>query len=67
MKTQNRISKKVKRARVKRGWTQETLAEKANLTSRTVINVEGGKGINLGTLAAIAGALECSMADLLNP
>ena len=63
MDTGKYISKKVKRFRQEKGWTQEVLAEKAELTSRTIINVENGKGINLGTLTAIADALGCPVID----
>jgi transcriptional regulator with XRE-family HTH domain len=59
------ISKKIKMARLGKGWTQEKLAKKSNLTSRTIINVEGGKGLNVATLSAIADALECPVVDLL--
>ncbi len=43
--------------RKKRGWTQEVLAEKANITVRTIQRIENGTDVSLDTLASISNAL----------
>lgn len=65
METQFFIAKRIREARERQEWTQEKLATEAGLTSRTIINVESGKGINLGTLTKIADALKCPVAELV--
>lgn len=50
----------------KRGWTLYRLAQEANLARQTVYNLAGGssRGVQAPTLAALAGALGCSVDDL---
>ena len=66
MKPDHQIAEKIRRARQGKGWTQEKLAEEAGITSRTVINAEAGKGINLGTLSNIAFAMGYSVLEILS-
>lgn len=66
MKTEFSIAKQIRAARERQGWTQDKLAIEAEVTSRTIVNIEAGKGLNLGTLAKIANALGCPVAELLD-
>jgi len=65
MNTGKLISTRIKSARLAKGWSQKKLAEEANLTDRTISNVECGKGINFGTLVSIAEALDYHLMELL--
>lgn len=65
MDTAKIISIRVRDARIAKGWSQEKLAEEADLTSRTISNVESGKDIYLGTLISIVNALEYPLVDIL--
>jgi transcriptional regulator with XRE-family HTH domain len=49
-----------------RGWTQETLAEIAGITARTLQRVESGQGGSADTRRALARALECLDIDVFN-
>ena len=60
------IAQKIKRKRFDRQWTQEDLAKEAKLTPRTIVNIESGKSVNLGTITAIANAFECPVAELFS-
>ncbi|MCV3209632.1 helix-turn-helix domain-containing protein [Mesorhizobium sp. YC-39] len=49
-----------------RGFNQETLAEKVNLTASSISQLENGKqGFSDSTLVALARALDCRPGDLL--
>ena len=50
--------------RKKRGWTQEVLAEKANITVRTIQRIENGTDVSLDTLASISNALLVPVSEL---
>ena len=43
--------------RKKRVWTQEVLADKANITVRTFQRIDNGTDVSLDTLASISNAL----------
>lgn len=62
------IAANVRRGRARRGWSQEELAERADLTVRQLQRIERGT-LNFGvvTLVAIAAALESSATALLRP
>lgn len=54
--TSNEIALMCRLCREARGWTQEVLAEVAQVTVRTVQRIERGEGANKHTLRALAGA-----------
>lgn len=55
----------VRRAREAAGLSQERLAARAGLSTRTVARIEGGEDTTIGTLAAIARALGVAVVDLI--
>lgn len=55
----------MKRLREARGWSQEQLASKTDLNSKTLSNIENGKNALLGTIASIAKALGVQPAELI--
>lgn len=63
-----RLGEKIRRLRKDRSWTQEKLAESANVDPKTVIELEAGKRANptLQTLNKLARALKTSLEDLLS-
>src|SRR6266849_8491928 len=64
MKTEFRYGKKIKEMREARAWTQEQLAEAADIETRTVQRVERGLTRNPETLQAIAGAFNVDLERL---
>lgn len=60
--TVRRLRRAFVRLRAERGWTQEELADRAGLATRTVQHAESGRSVSLATLAALAGALGCDVA-----
>lgn len=56
---------RVRVARTAAGLTQQTLATKAGIATKTLSRIEGGEDVRLGTLTAIAVALDMTVADLL--
>jgi transcriptional regulator with XRE-family HTH domain len=61
------VGRRIKEARVMRGWTQEQLAEKVNLSSDHVSVIErGSKPPRFETFIAIANALEIDANFLLS-
>lgn len=60
------IGKRIKRARMNAGLTQQTLSELAQLSTPYVSNIEHGKTkLGLPTIIAIANALSVSVDSLL--
>ena len=59
----------IRRARLARGWTQETTAEKAGLAVRHFQDIEAGRreGIRLATIERIAKVLHVQVWQLLQP
>lgn len=56
------------RRRIAAGLSQQQLADKAGLTDATVCRIENGTvKARVGSLAALADALECSVEDLMPP
>lgn len=56
----------IERARLRRGWTQDELAEAAGVSNATVSRLENGKQeAGADTLAQIASALEQTVDSLL--
>ena len=64
MKTEIRYGTRIKEERLKRGWTQEHLAEVADVTVRTVARIEKGAVQGLESLMAIASAFEMELGKL---
>lgn len=62
-----RLAERVKRYRSARGWSQEELAERANLHRTFVSQIERAtKKSTIVTVDRIAKALEVRIGDLLN-
>ncbi len=60
------IGLRIKKARINANITQEGLANKADVSTGFINNIErGGKGMSLETLVGIANALSVSPDDLL--
>ena len=64
MKTEIRYGKRIKEERLKRGWTQEHLAEVASVTARTVARIEKDEVRGLESLMAIAAAFDLELGKL---
>lgn len=59
------LSMMVRLLRTSKGWTQETLAELAGVSSRTIQRLEDGQGGSADTLRAVARAVEAEDLDFL--
>ena len=60
------LSRNLKRLRAKRGWSQETLAERADIAPRYLQFIEAGDfGCSLAVLLRLRRALRCSWNRLL--
>ena len=61
------IAQNIKKFRQKKGWTQETLARKANISYNTIIKLEtnGIKDPRISTLKKIADVLSIEIDDLI--
>jgi len=58
---------RVRKARVERGWTQQQLAEIADLSLRTVQRVENQSAASNETISSLCAVLELERQDLLGP
>jgi transcriptional regulator with XRE-family HTH domain len=54
----------VRKLRIEKGWSQETLAEVSGLSVRTIQRTERGGNASLETLNALAAVLETDLASL---
>lgn len=61
------IGNRIKELRDRRGWTQNHLADAAELSLRTVQRIEGQHGHSAETLMAISAALDVDARDLTEP
>lgn len=62
-----KIAEKIKNERTLRGWSQEKLAQKANISLLTIGRIERlTNKPSVMTLAQIADALDMKLCDLLN-
>jgi transcriptional regulator with XRE-family HTH domain len=60
------LGRRIRKQRTQRGWTQETLAERVNVSTSFVGHVERGtRKASLETLVAIANVLDVSLDYLL--
>ena len=68
MSTENNYLKNLKSLRIKKGWTQEKLAQEAGISYHTLIKIERGdiKDPRLATLKKLSKALEISIDKLVN-
>lgn len=65
MGIKNELGKKIKRMRIKRGLTQEVLAESVNISQRTLSGIEIGENFcTAETLDKIINALETTPEEL---
>lgn len=60
-------SERVRKARIERGWTQQQLAEIADLSLRTVQRVENQSAASNETISSLCAVLELDRQDLLGP
>lgn len=67
MDVRQRLAANMKRLRKERGWSQEELADKANLDRTYISGIERiKKSPSVTVVEKIAKALECSLGDLLD-
>lgn len=67
MDVRQRLAVNVKRLRKERGWSQEALADEANLDRTYVSGIERFvKNPTVTVVERIATALKCSLGDLLD-
>lgn len=65
MNIKKQLGTKIKRIRQKRGFTQEQLAEKIDIATRTLCGIENGENfLTADTLEKICKVLNVSCADL---
>lgn len=55
------LGDRIRDERVKRGWSQATLAEKSGVSRPTIARVELGHDVSTATLSKIAAALDLSI------
>lgn len=62
-----KIGQSVRYLRIKKGFSQEELAFRANLNMNSISTLERGRNnVKIKTLYSIASALEISIEDILN-
>ncbi|WKN42172.1 helix-turn-helix domain-containing protein [Tunicatimonas pelagia] len=67
MKASDTLAQRIRGRRVQRGYSQEFLAESANISTRTLQRVEAGQTEPRGhTLIALAQALDIAVEDLMD-
>ena len=54
----------IRKYRIDRGWSQETLAELSGLSVRTIQRVERGGRVSLDSMTALANAFDVPISDL---
>lgn len=54
----------IRKHRLDKGWSQETLAEVAGLSVRTIQRIERGGSASLDSMGALAAAFDVSISDL---
>lgn len=55
---------RITQLRKHKGWTQERLAERSGVATRTIQRLEGGADANLDTLSLVADSLGVNVSDL---
>lgn len=67
MKNKNVLAERIRQRRIQRGYSQEFLAESANISIRTLQRIESGQTEPRGhTLIALAEALDIAIEDLMD-
>lgn len=68
MSTEKNYLKNLRALRIKKGWTQEKLAQESGISYHTLIKIERGdiKDPRLATLKKLSKALEVSIDKLVN-
>jgi transcriptional regulator with XRE-family HTH domain len=60
------VADNLKRLRLERGWTQQTLAERAEMSVVGIAIIEAGRSnVTIGSLVQLAVALDVDVADLV--
>ena len=63
IRTVNELGATIRRARKQRGWTQDQLAERAGISRRTLVALEGGSPRGeIGIVVRVIAALERELA-----
>lgn len=57
------FAKELRAARIRAGMSRHGLADKAGLTRYGLIKIESGRNVTLATIALLANALGCEVAD----
>lgn len=60
-----RPGEQIRERRLDQGKSQQTLATQAGISLRTLARIEAGEDMHLGTLRALATALDVPVTDLL--
>lgn len=60
------LSKEIKKMREERGWTQEKLADIADINVKTIQRIESGENASTSTLNCLANAFNVEVKDLKN-
>lgn len=58
------FAKELRAARIHAGIGRTELARRACMTRQGIVKIEKGDGVTLGTIALLANALGCQIADL---
>lgn len=67
MNTSQKFGKRIKIERIMRDWTMEQLAEKSDLGTTTIANIESGStSPTLDTIEKLAKSLNFELYELLN-
>ena len=57
------FAKELRAARLHAGLSKRQLAKRASMTRQGLIKIERGGNVTLGTIALLAAALDCEIAD----
>ncbi|WP_432775589.1 helix-turn-helix domain-containing protein (plasmid) [Limosilactobacillus reuteri] len=60
------VNNQIKKLRIEKGLSQGQLAEKANVSIRTIQQLEAGNDVSISTLSLIAGALGVEVKKLFD-
>lgn len=58
------FGREIRAARIYAGMGTTELARRAHMTRQGLVKIERGEGVTLGTIALLANALGCQIADL---
>ena len=68
LEARRKLAKRIRELRKKRGWTQQELADKADLVMRHIQRLESGKppAIELDSMVKLAKAFQITLSTLLD-